>query len=242
METAAKAPSQAAKAPAPEAERKPAAAAPAAAAKAQPLYAPAESGLAAFQKASEKPWTPAYGGNGRLRTLSGGRIKLPGQSAREMADSFLQTYAQSLLGAQPNQLHYSQTINTDREKVIYDETVDGVRVYQGSLSLIFENGELIRVQDDFKPADSVESDHVAIADVKNFVENGQNLLTPAPPGHATMIDSPAPELVYVETQGKLQPAYIVYVDVQGGEGRDRLRVLVDARSPRIISSHSVLIK
>ena len=118
-----------------------------------------DGALGYLQSSSSQAWTVKRDYfSPTIRTLSEGSLANSANATpREAADAFVKFYAKGLFGVEAERVKFNREEITDRTRLIYDQVVDGVPVYGGSLSLFFENGALTRVQNDLAVGEIEES-------------------------------------------------------------------------------------
>lgn len=112
--------------------------------------APGDAALRAFQAESVRPWTVRRTGSANgIKTLVRG-LWTSGNASDSMAsaEAFVHDYSESLLGVPADEVKFLRQEETDRTKIVYEQNVNGVPVYGGTLVLFFENGGMSRVQSD----------------------------------------------------------------------------------------------
>jgi hypothetical protein len=109
--------------------------------------------LALLQSSSREAWDLRRDDFSKtIRTLVHGELAADG-TPRLSADDFVKTYSQALFGVDPGRLQFQTEEVTDRTRLIYQEMIDGIPVYGGTLTLFYENGALTRVQNDLQPGE-----------------------------------------------------------------------------------------
>jgi hypothetical protein len=110
--------------------------------------------LGYLQSASKRSWDLKRADfSNQIRTLSGGELESESIVPREAGDRFVRFYSRGLFGVDPERMIFNREEVTDRTRLIYDQVVDGIPVYGGTLTLFFENGALTRVQNDLASYD-----------------------------------------------------------------------------------------
>lgn len=92
---------------------------------------------------------------GKVRTYSGGKLELNGKEELEKADTFVKSFSQEIFGVLPRDLVYAKSSRAARLKVTYQQMLAGYPVYGSTLALLFEDGELRRVQNDLQSQPSL---------------------------------------------------------------------------------------
>jgi hypothetical protein len=87
---------------------------------------------------------------GQVRTYSGGKFELNGKEELEKAENFVKSYAEEIFGVAPSDLVFAKSSKAARLKVTYQQMFGGYPVYGSTLALLFEDGELRRVQNDLQ--------------------------------------------------------------------------------------------
>lgn len=99
--------------------------------------------LARLQQISNKPWDIRRDTfTDSVRTLESGHLP------RTTPEQFIAEYSQSLFGVPSEHLIESKREVTERTKVVYEQKINGLKVYGGTLTLFFEGDALTRVQND----------------------------------------------------------------------------------------------
>lgn len=88
--------------------------------------------------------------SGQVRTYSGGKLELNGKEELEKAENFVKSYAEEIFGVAPSDLAFAKSSKAARLKVTYQQMLAGYPVYGSTLALLFEDGELRRVQNDLQ--------------------------------------------------------------------------------------------
>lgn len=204
-----------------------------------------DGALNRLEKASQKSWTPIYDlSTKRLKTLKDGVLDLEPITPREKSDEFIRQFSSELFGVDPKNLSYDRAVKTDRVKVIYQQNIGGIRVFSGTLALVYDDNNLMRIQNDLsalpvEPSASV----MTVADAERHVQalGGENIK--GPPGKVTLVVSDLnlkTELVYFPSGSKMVLAYQMIVDVwKDSKSNERMKVLVSAHDGSFIQSRSL---
>lgn len=105
-----------------------------------------ESNLSALQSHSQKRWnieTDVF--SGKVRTLTGGMLKNSGPP-NEKRPEFIQQYSQSIFGVNPDKLVHKKSVLADRQVMVYQQTEFDIPIYGATLTLFYDDGNLVRVQ------------------------------------------------------------------------------------------------
>ena len=197
--------------------------------------------------ASQKSWMPVVDLNTRrLKTLKGGVLDLAPTTPREKSDEFIRDYAADLFGVDPKDLSFERAIKTDRVKVVYQQIIGGVRVFTGTLALVYDEGLLMRVQSDLSalPVEA-EAALLSIAEAEKLVQTyGAQILNGG--GNQVTLVASGPglktELVYFPSAKNLVLAYQMIVDVwTDAKHSQRMKVLVNAHDGAFIQSRNLRI-
>ncbi len=87
---------------------------------------------------------------GRVRTYSGGKLELNGKEELEKADNFVKSFSREIFDVPAGDLVFAKSSKAARTKVTYQQMLAGYPVYGSTLALLFEDGELRRVQNDLQ--------------------------------------------------------------------------------------------
>lgn len=99
--------------------------------------------LARLQQISNRPWDIRRDSfTDAVRTLESGQLP------RTTPEQFISEFSQSLFGVPSDHLIESKREVTERTKVVYEQKINGLTVYGGTLTLFFEGDALTRVQND----------------------------------------------------------------------------------------------
>jgi hypothetical protein len=216
-----------------------------------------EAGLTKLNRESRQNWQMTREKfSGRLKTLEDGRWTLS-PSAKdtnaivENSRAFIEKYSQDLFGVPASALRFDQVVETDRSKVIFHEYIGNLRVLSGSLALVYDDGVLVRVQNDLTPATGSEKSHPVLdaSQALSWLEtNGtekflQDKIQTLSLANSQNLISPPIELLYFPDGEKLVLAYSLLIDRFASDGTriDRVRVILDAESPHIIRTDKTLI-
>lgn len=199
--------------------------------------------LANLQRESTEQWQIERSNDfGAPRTIVSGAWTVNGNDAKEMAAEFVNKFSQGLFSVAPHQLELHREVVTDRTKIIYLEVIDGRKVFGASLGLIFDNGKLVRIQNDLTPANlpRVET-KVTFAQAKAQMEKMRNFKT----GSGAIVlngGEVSPEMVYYLHQGKLITAFHMFIETPTPTGSRRMEVLLDGDHQHLILARDVQIQ
>ncbi len=106
--------------------------------------------LSRLDKASDKPWT-AVTDSGRLKTLKDGVLELSSTTLEEKSVEFLSQSSADLFGVPFDDLKFDRLIKGGRSKVIYRQEIGGVPVEGSTVTLVFDDNRLMRIESGLKP-------------------------------------------------------------------------------------------
>jgi hypothetical protein len=181
---------------------------------------------------------------GKVRTYSGGKIELPGQTETEKAGHFVREYARILFGVTPEDLAFEKASRAARLKVVYQQMAGGYPVFGSTLALLFENGELQRVQNDLQSEAGLppkpEVDFGAVFEAYRR-RPGAGLRAQAAVTKTVLVEDPAlsPRLVLYPADRGLVFVYQFHVDESPG---GRAMVLYDPSGNRVVKKTALRIE
>lgn len=195
-----------------------------------------------LEKASQKSWTPVFDpATQRLKTLKDGVLDLEPITPQDKSKEFIRQYSSELFGVDPKNLSYERSVKTDRVKVIYQQVIDGIRVFSGTLALVYDDNNLMRVQNDLSalPVEAGAS-VMTVAEAEKHVQTLGGEILKDPAGKVSLVVSDLnvkTELVYYPTGTKMVLAYQMIVDVwKDNKTSERMKVLVSAKDGSFIQS------
>lgn len=124
--------------------------------------------LARLQQISNKPWDIRRDSfSDSVRTLESGHLP------RTTPEQFISEFSQSLFGVPSEHLIESKREVTERTKVVYEQKINGLKVYGGTLTLFFEGDALTRVQNDLASNEKLNAPPrtMSASEIVRFLDN-----------------------------------------------------------------------
>lgn len=197
-------------------------------------------GLKKLQEESQKKWRLKKDSlSGRLKTLIAGKIKITGSTIEERAQIFIDTYAGEIFNTQGTSLRLKSKTLTAESILRYEQTYRDKTIYGASLTLIFENDSLVRVQNDLisdpKLADS-SGRVLGNEDLEKWLQGvtiaSEDDIQKVGTSYITAIE----DVYLTSAQGLVDGASINLDRLNGGALKDKYQLIVDLTGPRVIRS------
>lgn len=177
--------------------------------------------------------------SGRVKTLSFGKIKMAGSTIEDQGQSFIDSYGAEIFKVEAPSLSLKSKTLTAQSILRYEQNFRDKKIHGASLTLIFESGSLVRVQNDLISTPQLAADaervlrndeleqwlqSVSIAASQDIQKIGTS--------HITSIE----DVYLTSPQGLIDGASINLERLTQGALKDKYQLIVDLTGPRVIRS------
>jgi len=201
---------------------------------------PSQSPLEKFQNQSITKWKVKKDPfSKKIKRLRAGKIKLSGTNIGEKANDFIDRYANLLFEVPPRQLQLREPTSSLREKIAFQQNVNGIPIYTSQLILIFNENELVHIESslvsDAHYTGRVDDEYFKEA-IAQYVNNPSSDYKSGNASTISAVERVQPHFLkylYSSANG-LVPAVMTEAVISSGGASESSQLLIQAETGRLI--------